>query len=343
MEDRQPVATQKSRDTNRHSRLLRLATNASVATAAILIAGKLVAWAMTGSVSVLASLVDSMMDVAASLINLFAVRYALMPADHEHRFGHGKAESLAGLAQTTFIAGSAVFLILQAFDRLLHPRPLEDVGVGVGVMVFAILATLALLILQRHVIRVTGSTAIRADALHYTTDVLTNASIIIALLLSGYGWPGIDALFALGIAVYILYSAWHIGHEAFQLLMDRELPDEQRQRIRHSEAFQKKSHRGRQPLLIVGRNHIAHCGFNLRLEFVPQPRCIPVELFDVPRDLGKSFRELHRVKPILLFRWHLPLLAGLGRQKMPHRTRLRRARHTCAASRRRCSSGFRAT
>jgi ferrous-iron efflux pump FieF len=223
---------QKSRDTNRHSRLLHLATNASVATAAILIAAKLVAWAMTGSVSVLASLVDSMMDVAASLINLFAVRYALMPADHEHRFGHGKAESLAGLAQTTFIAGSAVFLILQAIDRLLHPRPLEDVVVGVGVMVFAILATLALLLLQRHVIRVTGSTAIRADALHYTTDVLVNASIIIALLLSGYGWQGIDALFALGISAYIIHSAWRIGHEAFQLLMDRELPDDQRRRIR---------------------------------------------------------------------------------------------------------------
>jgi ferrous-iron efflux pump FieF len=234
MDDSQPVAMQKTSDTTRYSRLLRLATYASVATATILITGKLVAWLITGSVSVLASLVDSMMDVAASLINLFAVRYALMPADHEHRFGHGKAESLAGLAQTTFIAGSAVFLILQAFDRLLHPRPLQEVGIGVGVMVFAILATLALLIFQRHVIRVTGSTAIKADALHYTTDVLANASIIIALLLSGFGWPGIDALFALGIAAYILYSAWHIGHEAFQLLMDRELPDEQRQRIRQA-------------------------------------------------------------------------------------------------------------
>jgi ferrous-iron efflux pump FieF len=234
MEDSQPAVIQKSNDTTRNPRLLRLATHASVATAVILITAKLVAWMMTGSVSVLASLVDSMMDVAASLINLFAVRYSLMPADHEHRFGHGKAESLAGLAQTTFISGSAVFLILQSVDRLLHPRPLEDVGIGVGVMVFAILATLSLLILQRHVIRVTGSTAIKADALHYTTDVLTNASIIIALLLSGFGWHGVDALFALGIAAYILYSAWHIGHEALQLLMDRELPDEQRQRIRQA-------------------------------------------------------------------------------------------------------------
>jgi ferrous-iron efflux pump FieF len=234
MEDTQPIATQKSNDPSRKGRLLRLATQASVATATLLIAAKLAAWAMTGSVSVLASLIDSMMDVAASLINLFAVRYALTPADREHRFGHGKAESLAGLAQTTFIAGSALFLILQAVDRLMHPRPLEDVGVGVGVMVFAIVATAVLLLFQRHVIRATGSTAIRADALHYTTDVLTNASIIAALLLSRYGWHGIDALFGLGIAIYILHSAWTIGNEAFHLLMDRELPDEQRQRIREA-------------------------------------------------------------------------------------------------------------
>jgi ferrous-iron efflux pump FieF len=222
----------KANNISAHPRLLRVATHASVATAGILITGKLVAWLMTGSVSVLASLVDSMMDAAASVINLFAVRYSLMPADREHRFGHGKAESLAGLAQATFIGGSAVFLILQAVDRLLHPRSLEEVGIGVAVMLFAILATAALLILQRHVIRVTGSTAIRADALHYTTDVLTNASIIAALLLSVFGWQGVDALFGLGIAGYILYSAWQIGHEAFQLLMDRELPDEERERIR---------------------------------------------------------------------------------------------------------------
>jgi ferrous-iron efflux pump FieF len=286
---------QKSTDTNRHSRLLRLATNASVATATILIAAKLVAWAMTGSVSVLASLVDSMMDVAASLINLFAVRYSLIPADHEHRFGHGKAESLAGLAQTTFIAGSAVFLILQAFDRLLHPRPLEDVGIGVGVMVFAILATLALLILQRHVIRVTGSTAIKADALHYTTDVLVNGSIIIALLLSGYGWPGIDALFALGIAGYILYSAWHIGHEAFQLLMDRELPDEQRQRIRHA-ALAHNQVRGVHDLRTRRSGHDIFIQMHLVLDD-------ELSLFDaheIGDEVEASIREIHPEADILI-------------------------------------------
>ena len=222
------------RDSSRLARLLRLATYASVVTAVILIAGKLVAWLVTGSVSILASLVDSMMDVAASLINLLAVRYSLLPADKEHRFGHGKAESLAGLAQATFIAGSAVFLILQAFDRLIHPRPLEDLTVGIGIMVFAMVSTLVLLSIQRHVIRETGSTAIRADSLHYLTDLLTNLSTIVALLLARAGWPGADPLFAMGIALYILYSAWHIGHDAFQLLMDRELPDEQRDQIRRA-------------------------------------------------------------------------------------------------------------
>jgi ferrous-iron efflux pump FieF len=286
---------QKSTDITRNPRLLRLATHASVATATLLITGKLVAWVMTGSVSVLASLVDSMMDVAASLINLFAVRYALTPADHEHRFGHGKAESLAGLAQTTFIAGSAVFLILQAVDRLLHPRPLEDVGVGVGVMVFAILATLGLLILQRHVIRVTGSTAIRADALHYTTDVLTNASIIIALLLSGYGWQGIDALFALGIAAYILHSAWRIGNEAFQLLMDRELPDEQRQRIQHA-ALSHGRVRGVHDLRTRRSGHDIFIQMHLELDD-------ELSLFDaheIADEVEASIREIHPEADILI-------------------------------------------
>jgi len=213
------------------ARLLRLATYASVITASVLIVGKLGAWLLTGSVSVLASLIDSLMDVVASLINLFAVRYSLMPADEEHRFGHGKAESLAGLAQATFIAGSAVFLILHAVDRLLHPQPLHDVAVGIAVMGFAIVATLMLLGIQYYVIRRTGSTAIKADSLHYMTDLLTNLSIIAALVLAGMGWPGLDPVFAMGIAAYILYSAWQIGHEAFQLLMDRELPEEDRERI----------------------------------------------------------------------------------------------------------------
>ncbi|MCU0767315.1 MAG: cation diffusion facilitator family transporter [Gammaproteobacteria bacterium] len=226
MTDPQPLAPE------RRAQLLRFATGASVTVAGVLIVGKLGAWLATGSVTVLASLVDSLMDAVASAINLMAVRYSLLPADDEHRFGHGKAEALAGLGQATFIAGSALFLLLEAVNRLLHPEPLEAVGVGIGVMVFAILATLVLLGIQRRVIRLTGSTAIRADALHYATDLVTNISTIAALTLAVFGWHGADPLFALAIAGYILYSAFDIGREAVELLMDRELPDDMRERIR---------------------------------------------------------------------------------------------------------------
>ena len=213
-------------------RLLRMATYASVVSATLLIAGKLAAALMTGSVSVLASLVDSMMDVAASLINLLAVHYSLQPPDRDHRFGHGKAEPLAGLAQAAFIAGSAVFLILHALDRLLHPQPMTDALVGVGVLVFAMIATGLLLAFQHHVIRRTQSTAIRADALHYATDLLTNAATLLALGLAMLGWPLADPVFAIGIALYILYSAGHIAHEAVQLLMDHELPLEVHRQVK---------------------------------------------------------------------------------------------------------------
>jgi ferrous-iron efflux pump FieF len=211
--------------------LLKIATYASVITAALLIVAKLIAWLMTGSVSILASLVDSAMDIGASLVNLLAVRYSLQPADTEHRFGHGKAEALAGLGQATFIAGSAVFLVLHAIDRLLHPQPLSDLSVGIAVIVVAIIATLALLALQHHVIRRTGSTAIRADALHYATDLSTNMATIIALVMAQFGWSTLDPIFALGIAAYILYSAGRISRDAIQLLMDRELPEDDREQI----------------------------------------------------------------------------------------------------------------
>ena len=217
---------------NDNARLMRLATYASTATACTLIIAKLAAWLWTDSVSILATLLDSTLDVAASLFNLFAVRHSLTPADREHRFGHGKAEALAGLAQSAFIAGSSGLLLLEAVNRFFHPQPVGVVGVGIGVMVFSVAATLLLLSFQKHVVSKTGSTAIKADALHYRTDVLVNASVIVALLLASRGWPGFDSLFAIGIAGYILFSAWSIAREAVNDLMDKELPDEERARIR---------------------------------------------------------------------------------------------------------------
>jgi len=216
-----------------NARLMRLATYASVATAVTLILAKLVAWFISDSVSILATLVDSSLDVLASIVNLVAVHHALQPADREHRFGHGKAESLAGLGQSMFITGSAGILLLQGISRLFNPHPLTaGFELGVGVMLFSIVATLALISFQRYVIKQTNSTAIKADALHYKTDLLMNASVVVALVLTVYGLPVFDPIFAIAIALFILHSAWSIVREAIDLLMDHELPDEERQKIR---------------------------------------------------------------------------------------------------------------
>ena len=193
------------------ARLLRQATYASVSVAGCLILVKLAAWLYTDSVSLLSTLIDSLLDAAASLINLIAVRHALMPADREHRFGHGKAEPLAALSQTAFIAGSALFLIFEAGQRLFDPRPVLHGGVGIAVMVFAIVATFALTRFQAHVVRETGSVAIKADSLHYVGDMLVNGAVIVALLLaSELGWDLADPLFGLAIAGYIAFIAWRI-------------------------------------------------------------------------------------------------------------------------------------
>ncbi len=212
--------------------LMRRATYASVATALLLVAVKLVAWHLTGSVALLSSLVDSLLGALASTLNLVAVRHALAPADREHRFGLGKAEPLAGLAQAAFIAGSAVFLVAEAVSRLLRPRPIEHAALGVGVMLFSLCMTLVLVQYQRRVVRRTGSVAIGADLLHYVGDVLVNGGVIAALVLSSlFGWTLADPLIALAIAAYILKAVWDIVARSLAQLMDRELPDEDRARI----------------------------------------------------------------------------------------------------------------
>ena len=212
---------------------MRLATYASVAVASLLIVTKFGAWVKTDSVSLLSTLIDSLLDVAASVLNLIAVHHALQPADFEHRFGHGKAEALAGLGQAAFISGSAAFLLIEAGQRIINPKTIENSEIGIAVMVVAIVLTVFLVAFQRYVVRKTGSLAIGADSLHYQTDVLVNASVIVSLLLvTRLGWNQADPLFAIAIAGYIAWAAWKIAYGAFNVLMDREMPDEDRQRIR---------------------------------------------------------------------------------------------------------------
>ncbi|WP_254055015.1 cation diffusion facilitator family transporter [Kiloniella sp. EL199] len=216
----------------RTAQLMQRAGYAAVTAALILIAAKLSAWAYTGSVSVLTTLVDSLLDAGASLLNLLAIRHALTPADNEHRFGHGKAEGLAALAQAAFISGSAIFLILQAGERFSNHHVVENSSVGIGVMVFSILTTFVLTRYQHYVVKETGSVAIQADALHYVGDMIVNGVVILALVLGFYfDLPWIDPVFALVISLYILTYAWGVLKKALDMLMDRELNDEERARI----------------------------------------------------------------------------------------------------------------
>jgi len=214
-----------------HAQLLKTATWASVLVALGLIMLKSWAWENTQSVSLLASLIDSIMDSAAAVINFFAVRYAMAPADKEHRFGHGKAEALAGLGQALLIAVSVAWLLWQVVGRLAQPRTVDDTSIGIGVMVASMVITATLVLFQRWVVRRTQSTAIAADSLHYTSDLLMNFGVIIALILTQAGYYGADPYLALIIGAYVLYSAWGIARDAFHLLLDHELSDEQRQTI----------------------------------------------------------------------------------------------------------------
>lgn len=212
--------------------LMRLATRAAVACAVLLIAVKTWAYLHTGSVALLSSLADSALDLLASGLNLIAVRFALTPADDLHRFGHGKAEPLSGLGQAAFVAGSAVLIIVQAISRLHDTAPVTDAGLGIGVTLLSIAVTLGLVTLQRYVIARTSSMAVSADSLHYTGDLLLNASVIAALALAsmpGLAWA--DPVFGIAISVFILVNAIRIAIRSVDALMDKELPTEERERI----------------------------------------------------------------------------------------------------------------
>ena len=214
-------------------RLRRRATYASVAVAVLLIAVKFAAWLMTGSVALLSSLIDSLLDAVASIVNLLAVRHATTPADREHRFGHGKAEPLAVLGQSAFIIGSAALLLAEAARRLILPAPVTNPPIGIAVMLFSMAVTIGLVLYQRGVVHRTGSLAVRADELHYRGDLVLNGSVIAALLLgSVLEVPILDPLFGAAIGVWIVYSAARLAKLSLMQLMDRELPDNERAKIR---------------------------------------------------------------------------------------------------------------
>jgi cation diffusion facilitator family transporter len=208
------------------SKLVKFATYASVTAASIIIVAKIIGWMVTGSLTLLASLADSALDITASIINLVAVHYASKPADNEHRFGHGKAEDLSVFTQSAFFTFSGLFLGFEAIRRLFYPEVVENSQIGIAVMVFSIVITALLVSFQQYVIKRSKSNVIEADKLHYVSDLLVNLAVIVSLLItSKWKITYIDSIIALIIAAYILNGALKLLKRAFNNLMDHELDE----------------------------------------------------------------------------------------------------------------------
>ncbi|MTI12295.1 cation diffusion facilitator family transporter [Sansalvadorimonas verongulae] len=214
------------------AKLLKRASTASVVTAGVLLVAKLVAWGMTGSVSILATFMDSLLDAFASIINLVAISIALKPADEDHHYGHGKAEQLAALAQSAFIAGSGLFLILHAVNGISNGTVIENNQIALSVMAFSMAVTMGLVMYQNYVVKQTGSLAIQTDSMHYRMDLLTNLGVVIALILATAGLPLADPMIGIAIAVYMIFSVGTVAWQAIQMLMDQALDQEKEQLIR---------------------------------------------------------------------------------------------------------------
>ena len=254
----------------RDRRLRSRAARASVSVAAVLVLAKVVASLLTGSVALLASLVDSLSDLAASGLTLLSVRHASRPPDADHRFGHGKAEALSSLVQAALIAGSAFFVVHEAWTSLRDSEPVTQTAVGVAVMALAIVLTAGLVLYQRHVVRETGSVAIEGDSAHYRTDLLSAIAVIGALALERWtGLVWIDPAVGVVIAVYLALTAWSIGANAIDELMDRELPDDDRARIERT-VLEIDDVRGMHDLRT--RSAGGHTFIELHLELDPEMR-----------------------------------------------------------------------
>jgi len=204
----------------------------SVSVALVLMAAKLMAFMITGSISLLASFADSALDFVASVMAFFAVRYASEPADEEHRFGHGKAESFASLFQAVLVAISAALVAREAVDRLLHPQPIVQGNIALAVMLMSIILTLGLVWLQGRAIKKSGSLVVTGDQAHYKADLFANLSVMVGIALATSGNFGIaDALVGLGISVWLFFTAWEVAKAGINQMMDRELPNTERELI----------------------------------------------------------------------------------------------------------------
>lgn len=217
----------------KQEQLMRLASYCSVGTALLLVVVKIISFFLTNSLAVLSSLMDSGLDLGASIVSMIAVRQALIPADKEHRFGHCKAEALGGFIQGVLIFLSACFLFFETIEHLVSPVKLEKLGVGIGVMLISIVVSVALIRFQHFVIKRTNSLSIIADNAHYTGDVIMNTGVIISMLFSyllGWGW--LDTVFAAVVCCYLFINSFGIIKSVSKVLMDEELPADIRKQIK---------------------------------------------------------------------------------------------------------------
>ncbi len=220
---------------------VRLAAVFSSLIALILVVIKLYAWLVTDSSAMLASTTDSILDLFASIMSIVILRFALAPADKEHTFGHGKAESLAGLVQASFVLGSAILLIFSGVSRLLNPQAIVQSEVAIWVTLISIMLTLLLVVFQRYVIKRTGSIIISGDALHYQSDLLLNLGVLAAIILSQGIWLAADGVFTIIVALYLVFGAGKIIVQSISQLMDHELSDDELAKIQSIVLAHKKA------------------------------------------------------------------------------------------------------
>ncbi len=213
--------------TEQYQFLVKLAARAASGSALLLVVLKLYAWFVTDASAMLASATDSMLDFFASMMNLIILRFALAPADKEHKFGHGKAESLAGLVQSAFVLGSAILLVITGVERLAKPVAISHSEQGIIITIISIVVTLALVVLQKYVIRKTGSVAISADGMHYQSDLMMNLGVLVAIVLANGIWLHADGVFTILVGLYLLWGAGQIIWGSVHHLMDHELPKEE--------------------------------------------------------------------------------------------------------------------
>jgi cation diffusion facilitator family transporter len=214
----------------RNNRLIKIASYASVTTAVVIMLAKSYAWLATESQSILASLIDSLLDISSSAINLIAIRFSLLPADDNHRFGHEKFQDLAIFSQSMFFFASCLFTLFSSSKALFSVPELVNLELGTNIMYFCVFLTFVLVCFQSYVVSKTKSKIISADKLHYFSDFITNIAVIISIYLSATFWY-IDALAGIGISLYVMYASYRLFREAIRNLADEEFPQTEKDKI----------------------------------------------------------------------------------------------------------------